>query len=83
MMFLMKSQQEEFSIKSILSGITFSIAHLIGGYEYIQKNPPMNLLCDLKVQIAYYKVITNRVKAGVSITMPQGFFLPSELEPSL
>lgn len=37
MMFLMKSQQVEFSIKSILRGITFSIAHLIEGYEYIQK----------------------------------------------
>lgn len=83
MMFLMKSQQVEFSIKSILRGITFSIAHLIEGYEYIQKNPPVNFLCDLKGQIAYYKVITNRVKAGVSITMPQGLFLPSELATSL
>jgi hypothetical protein len=72
MAFLMKSQQVKFSIKSILRGITFSIAHLIEGYEYIQKNPPMVLLCNLKAQTAYYKMITNRVKAGVIITVPQG-----------
>lgn len=60
MVFLMKSQQVEFSIKYILRGITFSIAHLIEGYEYIQKNTPMKLLFDLKAQAAYYKKNDNK-----------------------
>lgn len=33
----MKDQQVKFSIKPILKGVTFSIVHLTGGYEYIQK----------------------------------------------